>query len=178
VPEDLDQLRAEYRAVASDEGVLARALEFVDEYEERHKEGVPAYVEELIKDPRATLRMVEVVYTMNWRLFITTGPQFFLTSDNPSFFTRGCGLMNPDSEFFLPLSPTHLLHATRSEPVRGVPPYALSQRFVREANKRTAVMSEQFIFAHAPAPWLGLVLARKDNPTDFVPDWKEPKRRL
>ena len=44
----------------------------------------------------------------------TAGPQFFITTDNPTclMFPKELGLSSPPSQFYLPLSPTHALNGS------------------------------------------------------------------
>ncbi len=155
-------------------GDVGKDLAEMERLERLYEVEPPSTVVDHIRDPRPTATIFAAVFSMHWRLFVTSGPQLFVTSDNPFFFTKSCGLGNPDSEIFLPLSPTHMLHGARQGPVVGIPKFGMPQSIVRASNSRTAFFAEHFVYTHAPASWLPSVLARKEV-NSFLPDWK-PKR--
>jgi hypothetical protein len=155
-------------------GDVEKDLAEFDRLERLYELEPPSTVMDQVKDPTPTATIFGAILSMHWRLFVTSGPQLFITSDNPFFFTKSCGLGNPDSEMFLPLSPTHMLHGARKDPVIGIPRFKMPQSIVRASNSRTAFFAEYFAYTHAPAPWLPSALARMEV-NSFLPEWK-PKR--
>lgn len=176
-PEVLASVTAGYRksirddasSSESDPARVVGLLSEVDRIEDRYRSDPPQCVEDRVRDPRPTLKVLEAIFTMDWRLCEADG-QPFITSDNPAFFTTGIGLGSPNSEFFLPLSPTHLLHGSRGLPVRGIPRTRMRQSVVRQINKLAAVEAASFVYAHARLPWLTAVVATERHWT-YRPTW-------
>ncbi len=178
VPDVLQRIMAGFREsvrgaaseMKSDPDRVSDLLREADRIEKQYEAKPPKSVEDQIRDPLPSPRILGAVITMDWRLCEAAGTQRFITSDNPFFFTRGSGLGSPDSEFFLPLSPTHLLHGSRKKPIRGISRCRMRQSVVRQVNKLTALEATNFVFAPAQFPWLPVVLAIKEHST-YRPNW-------
>src|SRR5262249_44406355 len=74
-----------------DAETLAARLAEVDSVERRFKSHPPVEVLKAINTPWPYARMLLAVYSMTWRLFRSTGPSYFLTSDNPVYFFEADG---------------------------------------------------------------------------------------
>ena len=102
---------------------------------------------------------------MTWRVLVSSGLQYFITTDNPAFFFRqeGYGLGNELSELSFPLSTTQLcVHGSR-QPARSELVYVpVRQRIVREINRRLISQMDRLALYHKPAPWLFAILAKQD----------------
>ena len=101
---------------------------------------------------------------MTWRSVGTTGPQMFLTSDNPAVYIRyeGYGLGGKEGEIVMPVSPHVALHGSRNDCHPSFSRVPAHQKIVREINKRIVSQATRFVFTHDRAPWLAKILARDD----------------
>ncbi|MDZ4073131.1 MAG: DUF4238 domain-containing protein [Hylemonella sp.] len=104
-------------------------------------------------------QIVETMLSMHW-VFLWSGSQQFLTSDNPVFFFEHEGIGSPSSELTLPLSSSLALWATRSPRTTGGHLNA-TPNAVREINRRTAHNSERFLYAQKNEPWIMPFLRKK-----------------
>jgi Protein of unknown function (DUF4238) len=80
---------------------VSRLLQEADRIERKFEAEPPQCVEDQIRFPLPSEGILGAIITMDWRLCVTDGPQLFITSDNPFFFTTGCGLGKQDSEFLI-----------------------------------------------------------------------------
>ena len=67
---------------------------------------MPRHSPEVVRQWRApwpTLPMVSALAFATWRVLLSSGPQWFATTDNPCFFFEAYGLASPDAEFVFPL---------------------------------------------------------------------------
>jgi Protein of unknown function (DUF4238) len=111
VPGVLDNVAEEFRSALLEE---ARTVELSEESLgslageieasiQRHREKTPKQVSDIIRSPWPYQSWLSCVYNMEWRLLRSTGPSYFLTSDNPVFVFEHLGLNNADSEVCFPL---------------------------------------------------------------------------
>jgi Protein of unknown function (DUF4238) len=164
----LASTRQQIQAIADesqmDPELIARRFREVDQFEERCSRETPPEVTEKIHDPIPSDIITTVLDAMTWRILISAGPQYFITTDNPAFFFRGegYGLGNPLSELSFPLSTTHALHGS-FQTTRGNLIYVpVCQRTVREINRRLVSQADRIALYHKPAPWLFPLLAKQN----------------
>lgn len=173
--ETVDQLRKEITALArpgKNSDLIARRLAELDAAEEKFRKKQPSNVTEEIKRPWATKEMLDAIHRMAWRVIHTTGPQKFITSDHPVFFSEGCGLAGKEGELSFPLSSTSVLHGCHQGRAGSLIFFAGTQRLVREINRRIASTTIRFAFCHEKSPWLQPVLA-KSSPFLSAIRWEE-----
>jgi hypothetical protein len=101
---------------------------------------------------------------MTWRIVESTGPQFFITSDNPAVYFRaeGYGLGGEETEVVMPISTKVALHGSRDRIHSNLSQLTVNQKTVREFNKRIVRDATRFVFTHDKAPWLAKLLKRDD----------------
>lgn len=170
----VSKVREELEVIANtlqaDPELLARRLQEVNAAEKKIVLQPPPEVLAQIHEPWPSEGMLHALFGMAWRVMISPGPQYFITTDNPAFFFRSYGLGTKESELSFPLSTTHALHGSWQETssrlvfLRATPP------LVKEINRRLASETERLAFYHEPALWLPKVLAKK-NPYLSVIRW-------
>lgn len=175
VPGVLAQVMADFRGgvrevLEAEPARLSTLLAEADRIEKKYQEDLPQNVKDQIREPYPSERILGAIATMQWQVFVSEGPQLFLTSDNPFFFTRGIGLANPQSEFFLPISPRHMLHGYRGHAGPGIPFVKTPQSVVRQANRRTATGAESVVFSQKTCGWLPKVLTFEED-GGYIPNW-------
>lgn len=114
----------------------------------------PAEVIEQIRAPWPTIRMLQAIYDMDWRILTADGPSFYATSDNPVFFFRGFGIGRPESELTFSLSTKCVLHGCHKRDHGGVKFLQATEQFVREVNRRMVSGATRLVFYHENAAWL------------------------
>jgi Protein of unknown function (DUF4238) len=119
---------------------------------------------EKMNDPFPSVAIVEALLSMTWRIVETSGPQLFLTSDNPAVYFRaeGYGLGGKETEIVMPISAAISLHGSRNHRHPNFSCVKARQKIVREINKRIVSQATRFVFTHDKAPWLAKLLARED----------------
>jgi hypothetical protein len=147
-----------------------RRLAELNAIENRYSSEPPQAVVDQMRDPWPTKEMVDAVYQMAWRVLASSGPQGFITSDNPVFMFDCFGLVQEQAEISFPLSPAMVLHGCWQGERRSLTFMRASQRLVREFNRRMASETERFAFCHEEEPWLPQVLSKK-NPFLSVVRW-------
>ena len=148
--------------VTVDPELVAKRLREIDALHARYSLEAPQSVLDKANEPWPSEKVVRTVFSMNWRILETRGPQFFITSDNPAFFFEGFGLANDKAELTFPLASTHALHGSWQGPRAGLRHIPASQKFVREINRRIASGTERLGFYHERAPWLLQILPKKE----------------
>jgi hypothetical protein len=139
--------------------VRQRIAEVAQIYEQYQREP-PIEVVKHIREPWPTARVVELIKNMTWRVLRTSGPNFYMTSDNPAFFFGPYGLEHAEAEVCFPLSSAQLLHACWKPTAIGAGFLDASQPFVREMNRRLASTAWRFAFYHEDAGWLPKLLSK------------------
>jgi hypothetical protein len=164
----VNNLRSQILAIASEGGVspelIARRLREIDEAEEKFNREIPAEALAQVNSPLPSKVITSTLVAMTWRLVESTGPQFFITTDNPCFFFRseGFGLGNDQSEFCLPLSTNYALHGCWQSSGSDLVHARVDQRTVREINRRLVSQTDRVAFYHKPAPWLFKILLKEE----------------
>jgi hypothetical protein len=169
------EVRTEFREMAQQVQTLDPAWEEhrlteLDAIEYRFSSEPPQGVVDQMRDPWPTKEMVDAVYRMAWRVLESSGPQDFITSDNPVFMFDGWGLTQERSEISFPLSATRALHGCWQGSPCSLVYMRSSQWLVRETNRRMASETERFAFCHKEEPWLVQVLS-KENPFLSIVKW-------
>jgi uncharacterized protein DUF4238 len=155
-----EQLVAVADTVRADPDQLARRLREVDAMERKFNVQPPANVVAQIREPWPSEGILRALFGMTWRVLVSSGPQFFVTTDNPAFFFRVYGLAKVESELCFPLSRTHVLHGSWQAAESDLVFLRVKQSIVKEINRRLASETERLAFYHKPAPWLLSILAK------------------
>jgi hypothetical protein len=147
----------------SDEWISER-FGWIDAATEKFAKDTPREVIEQMNNPFPSQIIVAALLGMTWRVLETSGPQFFITSDNPAahFRWEGYGLGGQETELAFPLSPTAALHGSRHRVSRNFARLPVHQKTVREINKRLVSQASRFVFTHDKPSWLPKLLPRTD----------------
>ncbi len=167
-----EQLSSLARDVRVDPEVLAKRLQEVDAAERKFGLEPPAEVLEQIREPWPSKRILQTLFGLTWRVLVSSGPQCFVTTDNPAFFFRAFGLAREKSELSFPLSTTHALHGSWQRAASNLVFVRATQAIVKEINRRLASETERLAFYHEPAPWLLKILPKK-HPYLSVIQWRD-----
>jgi hypothetical protein len=154
-------LKATAIAMQADPELLAQRLRDVDVMEVKFASEPPPEVVSQIREPWPSEAMLRALFEMTWRVLVSAGPQYFITSDNPAFFFREYGLGREESELSFPLSTTHALHGSWKTAGSDLVFLGATQALVKEVNRRLASEAERLAFYHEPAPWLLAILPKK-----------------
>jgi len=162
LPEVLADLVSEVRshlnalseqAGANREILKRRGLE-LDVVERKFQVQPPPNVLEQIREPWPSQRTIQLLFRMTWRVLISKGPTYFLTSDNPAFYFAGLGLARKESELSFPLSTHYLLHGSWQQAGSDLVFADVEQAMVKEINRRLVSDAERLVFYHQAADWL------------------------
>jgi hypothetical protein len=148
-------------ASAADATSVAPLLAQIEEIAQRWAITPPPKVEAMLREPWPYPRMADAIEDMAWRVLESSGPCYFITSDNPVFFHRDLGLGLPESELCFPLSTTRALHACRQGLRDSLTFVKAPQQLVKEVNRRLASTTERLAFCHEKESWLPQVLSKK-----------------
>jgi hypothetical protein len=164
-----EDLKATASAMEADPECLAKRLRDLDTVATKFATEPPPEVLAQIREPWPSEGMLQALFGMTWRVLISDGPQYFITSDNPAFFFRAYGLgRREESELTFPLSTTHALHGSWAKTGSDLVFLKATQALVKELNRRLASETERLAFYHAPAPWLVAILCRKAQPLKAI----------
>ena len=156
------QIQSLGESARSDPARVEHWLQKVEVARQKFAQDPPPELVEQIREPWPSERMVEAICGMTWRVLISPGPQYFITTDNPAFFFGAYGLGTEKSELSLPLSTTHCLHGSR-QPTNGDLVFGVVRQIVvREVNRRLASTVERLAFYHEPASWLQKILMKEN----------------
>jgi hypothetical protein len=175
----LDDLRAQLRTQANVAGVaperLALWLANVASAGDKLLREMPPAIIEQIRSPWPSVSMLWAIYNMTWRVLVSAGPQYFITTDNPAFYFGSWGLASEESEISFPLSTTHVLHGSWQPAEAGQRLVFLHawQSLVKEINRRLVSVCDR-AFYHEPAPWLSRILAKSSRPFLSTVRWSGP----
>jgi hypothetical protein len=124
---------------------------------------LPESVLSQIRDPRPSLQIVDAIFSMRWRLVTACDPEFFITSDNPTFYHEAYGLNTEHSELRFPLSPELGLYGCRVSSGAGeISIHEAPRDWVREFNRSVASGASSIAMSHRRAHFLGKLLRRKN----------------
>ena len=177
VADYVKESRAEFERLArtlpdADATIVAKRLAELDVWAKKHARNPPEEVIEQIRSPWPYTSMVSAIEEMTWRVMVSAGPQYFITSDNPAFYFGGSGLGKPQSELSFPLSTTHAWHGSWQAAASILAYVQSSQGFVKEINRRLASTADR-AFYHESAPWL-LQILPKAKPYLSALHWSKP----
>lgn len=162
----MDELVSElqtWAATTSDQDRVAKRLAEIERLRAAFRDEPPAAVMDHIRNPWPTVKLINAVGSMTWRMALTTGSQRFITSDNPAFFFEDFGIGTPNSEITFPISPRLALMASRKGVSGATILLEVKEKVVREANRRMAASAERFVFSAEPQLWLTEAI-RKPKP--------------
>ncbi len=146
-----------------DPEIVAKRLAEVDVSQKKWSVKPSPELDTQIREPWPSERILDTIHRMTWRVLVSSGPLYFITSDNPAFFFGAYGIGTPKAELTFPLSTTHCLLGCWQGTEQTLIFLGAKQAFVKEANRRLASTTERFAFYHEQAPWLEGIL-RKKNP--------------
>jgi hypothetical protein len=126
---------------------VERKLKQLEEFREQHAANPAALIPDVMRKPWPSDLACRLVHGMTWRLIASTGPTFFITTDNPAAFDLKFGLGQKCSEMVFPLSSGLLLHGWW-QPGRQYEKIAADAATVDALNQRMASMSSRYIFYH------------------------------
>lgn len=167
LPQVLAETTAEIRtqiteaAATADFAWVTHCLAEVDAAEQKFASTPPPLVVAQMREPWPYQSMVDAVNKMAWRVLESSGPSYFITSDNPVFLIDCFGLAREDSEISFPLSTTKMLHGCGQGKSCSLTFMPASQWLVRETNRRLASETERFVFCHEEEPWLPQMLSKE-----------------
>ena len=152
--------------------VFQRKMREVDQYESNARIDPPQPIKDIMNSPWPFESALVIIRNMAWRIYQSTGPSFFLTSDNPAFFFEGIGLGKPESELTFPLCGDIVLHGSH-QPFNEPKAIPTLQKVVKEFNRRIAFGADRFIFYHEKAPWIPSVAGLTDTRQLHRINWTE-----
>jgi hypothetical protein len=161
----VNEIRSQINALAHETGadpeiLKKRGLE-LDAAERKYRMQPPPEVLEQIREPWPSREMVELLFRMTWRVLVSTGPIYFVTTDNPAFFFRAFGLGRERSELSFPLSTHYALHASWQKAGSNLMFIRAEQAVVKEINRRLVSEAERLVFHYKPATWVSKLLSKK-----------------
>ena len=148
----------------SDSAVVALGLAEIERIERKFAADRPAEVEKLIRSPWPSPRFVELLYTMTWRVVVSSSEKL-ITSDNPAHYFDAYGIGNPESEVCCPLAPDVGLQMSRQGKPGGLLFVSGRRAIVKEINRRVATGAERFVYSADRSPWLRSVC---DKPKPYL----------
>ena len=145
----------------SNDAILQKRLGELDAIERKYQSEIPAEVTAQIRSPWPTIEIVDLLQAMTWRILKTSGPSFFITCDNPVFFSESFGLKNSGAEVCFPVSSSAALHCSWKGNVVDMESLSASQSTVKEINRRLASTTSRFAFYHENALWISALLRNR-----------------
>ena len=136
-----------------DPSLVAQWSAEIETLERRFTVDPPPEVINQVRSPWPSLRYVQVLDAMTWRI-ISSNAAKFVTSDNPAHFFEAYGIGTPEAEVCCPLAPDVALHMSRQGEPRGLYFSRGRKYLVKEINRRVATGAERFVFGSEAAPWL------------------------
>jgi hypothetical protein len=161
----IEQLRADLLAQASSAehlGNVQSGLRHLDTIEEKLSRDTPPEVLANIASPWPNAAVLTAVRDMPWRIATTSGPSFFLTSDNPAYFFEAFGVASVDSELTFPLASDLALLGSWQGTLGSTEFLDAKQPLVKEVNRRIASGAERFVFYRTRATWIETLVHRSD----------------
>lgn len=143
-----------------DQMKLSAKLGEIEAWEDKYSAAHPPQVNAAIRSPWPTDKVLRAVHSMNWSIVSSEGPSYFITSDNPAFFVPRLGIAHQESDLTFPLCSNLALYCSRNEH-KGLNGRVISEKMVKEINRRTGSGAVRFAFYHQQADWV-LSTASKD----------------
>ena len=119
--------------------------DILDSWQQGISENGPSL--EPMRKPWIQRGLVDMIYSMTWRVVIASAPNTFFTGDNPVSFTYETGLLPPDGELTFPIYAQAALHASWGLGPAQTMFVAGADFVAQEINRRTAHAAERFLFA-------------------------------
>lgn len=140
--------------------LLEKRLLELDELQKNYESEIPKDVDDKCKKPMIREAIVEHFIKMKWRVIYSI-EQEYITSDNPVFFFESVGIANDISEVTVPITKNIGIFMTnelgKDEIVRKI-----SNRVIREFNRRTVFFASRFVYCAKSYHWLeNLMLKNK-----------------
>jgi hypothetical protein len=146
-----------------DPEIVSRRLKEVEEAREKFKQQPPQALTEQIRSPWPSENVVNAIHSMTWRYLVSSGPIYFLTTDNPAFFFGAYGVGREEAELSFPIS-SNVCLLGNWQPGRDEEQFIeVKQVAVKEMNRRNASTATRFLFYQEPAPWIETI-AHKERP--------------
>ena len=160
-PQALDKTASKVRTIFKEleaEGKLdpataAKTMAQIDSWEAKYSIQLPPEAEDAINNPWPSWASHTAILKMHWRVGCTSGPSFFLISDNPAYYLSQFGLTKPEAELILPISSTVAIHVS-NRPLKQHGFRQFDQNVVDEFNRRIANGATRFIFYHEQQSWV------------------------
>ncbi len=153
----------EWARVAENKDLVERRLAEIEDITQCLRNSTPDFIIERIRTPWVSEKVISMVCAMSWRIVHSTGPDYFLTSDNPAYFFEAYGIGRPESELTFPISTDFALFASWQGAQNSISHLGAKQKLVREANRRLAFGAERFVFYHRRVEWVAK-LSDKSKP--------------
>jgi len=156
--ETVDEIRQQLKEMANDlqadPAILTKRELELDAAERKFPVHPPAEMLRQIREPWPSKNIVELLFRMTWRILISSGPTFFVTSDNPAFFFQSYGLGRKESELSFPLSGKYCLHGSWQRAPSGLIFFRAEQPLVKQINLRLVSQAERLVFYHQSTEWI------------------------
>ena len=120
----------------------------------KYSQELPPEVLAQIRSPWPSENVVNAILALTWRVLRSSGPNYFITTDNPAFFASQHGLGTQRSRLLFPLSTSHLLHGSPRRANEKVVFGVASQDAVKQINRHMATGATVLAFYHEEAPWI------------------------
>lgn len=121
---------------------------------------LPSETRKQIMSPWPSEKMIKVINSMHWRFVCVESDDYFLTSDNPSFFFESFGLGTSNSEFTFPVSRELAIFGSWT-PVSSGKKVIRRNQFIKEANRRLIDKASRFIYSCDKFEWIRTIAKKK-----------------
>lgn len=125
--------------------------------------------DDMIRRQWTSSAVIELIFSMTWRIIKADDSNRFLTSDNPVFFDRGLGLQHRLVEISFPLASNVALHGSWQGPQEGLLFVQARPILVKEINRRVASIAERFLFFHENARCVFVVASKRRPGWNQIP---------
>jgi len=157
ITESAENMRAMIRAATLrgdlDPAAEATHLDEVNQIEARFLRDTPDNLRQIIVTPWPTAALLDTIMRLAWRLVVSPGPSWFLTSDNPAVYFTAMGLGDQHSEMVFPICSRIALHGCFQSRAQDTP-FRVSEKIVKELNRRIIYGATRFVFYHEQAAWV------------------------
>lgn len=154
----MEEMRQQLREIANglqaDPAILTKRELELDAVEHKFRIHPPEEVLRQIREPWPSMNVLQLLFRMTWRVLISSGPVYFVTSDNPAFYFQSYGLGQKESELSFPLSSKYALHGSWQRAVSDLICINAEQPLVNQINLRLVSQAERLVFYHQPANWI------------------------
>jgi hypothetical protein len=143
------------QSLGMSEAAISARIEEADALYRKHVDDPTPLIQETLRCPWPSETIFALIQGMTWRILKSSGPDSFLTSDNPVFYFECWGFGCPEAEISFPIASKFLLHGNRRQGKHGevVP---IPRKAIVEMNRRTVSRATRFIFNHRREDWIAL----------------------